>query len=138
MKTKPNMKKPTDCSTPVVHLAVNNPVITHEQLAAQDFEPNPEFGEFDLKMIEANEDNLKTICVGARMGLHMLSQSKTELIAGVRKANGNASDILKFMCDTRELAEQLVNLLMAAETRFAVAMANVYSEDGAVRSESQS
>jgi len=45
-----------------------------------------------------------------------------------------ASDgILKYLADARDAAEQLVNIIQSAELRFAVAMANVYQENGAPR-----
>jgi hypothetical protein len=46
---KPKMKKPADCSASVVKLAVNNPTVTHDQMAAQDFEPFLEFVNLDAK-----------------------------------------------------------------------------------------
>jgi hypothetical protein len=57
MRRKPKMKKPADCSAPVVKLAVDNPIISHEEMAAMDFKPVPTLAEFatDLQKHEGTK-----------------------------------------------------------------------------------
>jgi len=65
----------------------------------------------------------------------MLGQTKPELIDGLKKMDNARRDdeMLKWLMDGREAAEELLDMIHQAETRFAVAMANVYDEDGKPR-----
>lgn len=130
----PKLKKPTDCSAPVVSLAVSNPIITHEQLAAQDFEPSPEFVTVDPGLLESHEDRLKKISVASRMAIATLGFTKAQLIERTKDDPETCDSILKFLSDARELTEQLADFIKSAELRHAVALANVCAEDGSVRS----
>jgi hypothetical protein len=44
------------------------------------------------------------------------------------ESHGN--DMLKVLCDGKEFPEELVEMIAQAELRWAIAMANVYNEDG--------
>jgi len=122
----------------VVRLAVHNPIISHEELAAQEFEPSPYFIGFDKnpKAMEEHEEKLRTIAVMSRFAISTLGKSKAELIETVRKMDEdededvNSSNFLKYLLDSRGKVEAVLEFIVLAECRFAVAMANVYSEDG--------
>jgi hypothetical protein len=95
----------------VVRLAIDNPIITHEELAALEFEPSSRFVGFD--------------------------QSPKELIESVRGMDEkqdeevNSMNFLGYLTDAREKTEAILSFLTAAEIRHACAMANVYAGDEA-------
>jgi hypothetical protein len=133
---KPKMKKPADCSAPVVKLAVSNQVISHDEMAAVDFKPIPTFvglnDSFDK--MERHEEFLRKIAIVSRLAITFLGRTKAELVENVREAGNETNDgMLKWLMDGREAADELADMLKQAETRFAVAMANVYNEDGSPR-----
>ncbi len=115
--------------------------ITHEQLAAQPFEPVPEFANLNSKptVRERHERQLHDIAVVSRMAIHLLGLPKSEVVQILRSMvaeNNNAKsadEMLRTFVKGREMAQALVKVIEAAETRFAVAMANVVDQDGTVR-----
>jgi hypothetical protein len=70
----------------VVSLAVSNPICTHEELAAMEFEPWPHFVNFgkDPEAMERHEEVLRTISITSRFAVSMLGKTKDELIESVR------------------------------------------------------
>jgi hypothetical protein len=123
----------------VVSLAVSNPIITHEQLAALDWEPSPFFIGFDKnpEAMEEHEEKLRSIGIMSRFAVALLGKTKAELIEAVRAMDKdrdddvNSANFLKYMVDARKKIEALLAFVTAIEGRHACAMANVYSEDGA-------
>jgi hypothetical protein len=134
---KPKMKKPANCSAPIVKLAVSNQVITHEEMAALDFKPIPTFVGINdsLDKMERHETFLRKIAIVSRMAAHLLGLPKAEIIANIRKGADRQSDdeIFEALTDGREAADELADMIKQAETRLACAMANVYNEDGSPR-----
>lgn len=126
--------KPLDRSGPVVQLAVNNPIITHEQLAAQHFQPIATFVGLseNFEKLERHEGFLRKIAIVSRFAVSMLGQTKSEMIDGLKKVDDAqpADEMLKWLTDGREAAAELLDMIEQAEARFAIAMANVYNEDG--------
>jgi hypothetical protein len=122
----------------VVRIAVSNPIVTHEQLAAQEFEPWPEFVGFDKnpKAMEEHEQKLRSLGIMSRFAIGLLSKTKQELIESVRAMDKdrdeevNSMNFLEYMSGAREKVEALLSFITAAEIRQACAMANVYSDDG--------
>jgi hypothetical protein len=121
----------------VVRIAASNPICTHQELAALEFEPSSKFVGFDKnpKAIEEHEQKIRTIGVMSRFAIAMLTKTKAELIDTVRSMDEdedkevNSSTFLEYMVDAREKLEALLAFVTAAEFRHACAMANVYSEE---------
>jgi hypothetical protein len=114
------------------------PTITHEQLAAQDFEPVPEFVGLSDAVKKIHEQKLDDVSIVSRMSLHLLGLTKAEIIKNMREMAldtdmAEADEMLQTFVNGRELAECLVEMITAAEVRFASAMANVYAEDGSLK-----
>jgi hypothetical protein len=83
----------------VVRLAVTNPeklleILSHEEMAAQEFEPVPQLRGQKAKTFEElrkHQQRLDDFCVSVRMALSVLGQTKAELIEGLSemsKADG--------------------------------------------------
>jgi hypothetical protein len=113
-------------------------IVTHAELAAMAFEPVPEFVGLTSEAKETHEAKLQDISVVSRMAIHFLGLKKAEAIDKLRRwaaTDGAAApdEMLKTFAHGRELTQRLVVMLEAAETRFAVALANVVDQDGAVR-----
>jgi len=125
------IKPPANTSGRVVQLAVDNPIITYEQLAALEFEPWSPFVGFDKKpkAMEEHEEKLRSIGVMSRF-------SKAKLIETVRSMDeakdeeASSSSMLEYLTGARERLEALLAFVTAAEFRHASAMACVYSDDG--------
>jgi hypothetical protein len=123
----------------VVRLAIDNPIITHEELAALPFEPESRLAGFDQnpKAIEDHEEKLRHIGIMSRFAIAMLSKSKAELIESVRGMDEkrdeevNSMSFLAYLTAAREKTEAILSFLTAAEIRHACAMANVYAGDKA-------
>jgi hypothetical protein len=134
---KRNMKKPTDCSAPVVKLAVNNPVCSHDELAAIDFQPVATFVGLpnDLSKLERHESFLRSIAIISRVAVSMLGLSKAEVVENIRKGGDQEHDVemLEWLADGRKSATELLDMITRAECRYACAMASVYNEDGSLR-----
>jgi hypothetical protein len=116
-------------------LAVSNlkrPIITHEELAALDFEPyEPDVSPPDA--LKTLDETLGQFWAAARSALGVVKMTKVELIAMTRKigAKGSreeAERLLQFLVGGRELTEGLHKLIEAAEIRTAVALANIYPD----------
>jgi hypothetical protein len=125
---KPKLK-PIDRSTPVVQLAVNNPIITHEQMAALHFEPVPTFVGLsdDFEKLERHEGFLRKIAIISRVAVSMLGLTRAEIIENIRKEENPRRDdeMLKWLMDGREAADELVDMIRQAETRYGIAMARL-------------
>ncbi len=135
---KRKIKPPADISARVVQLAVDNPIITHEQLAAQGFEPFSKFVGFgkNPKAQVEHEEILRSIGIMSRFSIAILGMTKAELIDTVRSTDSarddevSSSSMLWYLTGAREKLEALLAFVTAAELRQASAMANVYSDDG--------
>jgi hypothetical protein len=131
------MKAPADTSGPVVQLAVDNPIITHEQLAAAEFEPWPELVGFgkNPKAQEEHEERLRSLGVMSRFSLAILGMTKAELIDRVRSMDedkdeeANSGTFLWYLTGARERLEAILSFVISAEIRHASAMACVYSDE---------
>jgi hypothetical protein len=75
----------------VVHLAVTNPeklleILSHEEMAAQEFEPVPQLRGPKAQTFEElrkHQERLDDFCVSVHMAPSVLGQTKAELIAGL-------------------------------------------------------
>jgi hypothetical protein len=112
--------------------------ITHQQLAAQLFEPVPDFINLNAKptVREDHERRLEEIGAVSRIALHLLGKSKPELIPDLRAMGcvHAADDLFRSIVEGREAAQALVRLIESAETRVAVALANVIDPNWTVHS----
>jgi hypothetical protein len=63
-------------------VAVSNPICTHEELAAPEFEPDPYFIGFDKDpaRMEEHEEKLRSIGIISRFAVALLGKTKAELI----------------------------------------------------------
>jgi hypothetical protein len=101
--------------------------ITHEPLAAQPFKLVPEFANLDSKptVMERQERQLHDITAASRMAIHLLGLPKSEVVRILRSmvAEDNnaksADEMLRTLVTGREMAQVLVKVIEAAETRFA-------------------
>jgi hypothetical protein len=122
----------------VVRLASSTPIITHEQLAATEFEADTYFVEFDKnpKAMEEHEAKLRSMGVMSRFAVSMLGKTKAELIEAVRSMDEkedeevNSGKFLWYMTGAREQMEALLAFITTMEIRWAIAAANVYADDG--------
>jgi hypothetical protein len=111
--------------------AIAEPIVTHEQLAAQDFEPHILSDNFN----EKNEEALCDFATASRLAVGVLNKTKAELIEVVNKLDADqpleedsAERLLEGFMHGRERGETLLELLKAAEIRLAIALANVRPE----------
>jgi hypothetical protein len=118
----------------------SKPQITHQQLAAQHFEPIPGFVNLNTneERKEQHEGALQDISVVSRMAIHLLGLHKSEMIQNMKKkaaedGHRTADEMLKMFVRGRERTEALLKLIECAEIRFASSMASVFREDGSVR-----
>jgi hypothetical protein len=133
------IKPPADTSGRVVQLAVDNPIITHEELAALEFEPCSHFIGFDKnpKAMEEHEEKLRSMGIMSRFSIAILGMTKAKLIETVRSMDKakdeevSSSAMLCYITGAREKLEAILAFVTAAEFRHASAMACVYSDDGA-------
>jgi hypothetical protein len=131
------MKAPADTSGRIVQLAVDNPIATHEELAAANFAPEQFFVGFanNPTAQEEHEEKLRSIGVASRMAGVMLGNTKAELIDLVRHMDKDKDEesgsmgMLEFLTDARNKLEALLAFVTAAEIRHASAMACVYRND---------
>jgi hypothetical protein len=122
---------------PVLRLAVSNPICTHEELAALEFEPFAQFVNFakNPQAMEEHEEKLKTISVMSRFAIAMLGKTKAEMIQSILDFDEDADEeassmaFLEYMTRARGNLEALFEFVTAAEIRHACAMANVYSDE---------
>lgn len=136
-KRQPKMKLPADTSGPIVQLAVDNPIVTHEELAALEFEADPHFASFgnNAKAQTEHEERLRSIGIMSRFSLVILGMTKQELIDTVRSMDkdkdpeADSSSMLYYLTGAREKLEALLAFVTAAELRHASAMACVYPDD---------
>jgi hypothetical protein len=128
---------------PVVRLAVANPsklleILSHQEMAAQEFEPIPQLAGSKAKTFEElkkHQERLDDFCVLARMALAILGQTKPELIealTGMDREGGydEVEGFVKSFAHGAERGESLVHFLRSAQLRLTVAMHNVYPNDG--------
>jgi hypothetical protein len=117
----------------IVRIAASNPICTHEQLAALEFEPSSEFAGFDQNptAMEEHEEKLRSIGAASRVAVVTLSKTKQDLIGLVvhldedKDKDSGSIRMLEFLTDARAKLEALLAFVTAAEVRFARAMANV-------------
>jgi hypothetical protein len=121
-------------------LPAGGPCITHEQLAAQDFEPIPSFVGFssDEQQKQKLEKFLADAAFVVRVSARINERTKAEVIELVKQMDASddaaeSDEMLKLLVDGRENVQELVAMLEGAEVRFAIAMANVYTEAGELR-----
>jgi hypothetical protein len=123
----------------VVRLAAaSDPIISHKQLAALEFEPDQFFIGFDKdpRKAEEHEEKLRSIGIISRFAVGLLGRTKAELIEAVRSMDVKGDDeassdnFLRYIVDARGKLEALLAFVTAFEIRIACAIANVYSEDG--------
>jgi hypothetical protein len=120
----------------VVQLPVSIPTITHEQLAAADFEAWPDFSNFkgNPERARAFEDGLRDTLENLRVFSHIAAAlvgfSKPDLIARAegldRQSEGLAEKLLEDLTRTREQAAILLKMISTAEARLDVAIANTF------------
>jgi hypothetical protein len=124
----------------VVRLAASTeqPLCSHEELAAMTFEPWPIFVDFEKKPgnLEKHRDQIHNVGTMSKFAIAVLGLTKDQLIEKVRQIDGGgdpevtADNFLRYMVFAREDLEELLTIVTAAEYRHACAMANVYAEDG--------
>ena|ERR1700722_18098176 len=116
----------------IVQLVAETPLITMQQLVDQEFEAVAEFANFqtDVASVVAHEEKLRNIAIGSRFAITVLGRSKAELIdlvkSMVEQEDGESEieALHKCLVDSRNLAEALTEMMMTAECRVAVAIAN--------------
>jgi hypothetical protein len=121
----------------IVRLATSTPICTHEELAALEFEPDPNFVNFGKspESMEHHEEALRTISITSRFAVSLLGKTKAELIESVRHFDedrddeANSMTFLSYLTAGREKLEALLDFVTAAEIRHACAMAVVYSDN---------
>jgi hypothetical protein len=126
-----------EAGTNVVTLAASNPIITHEELAALEFEAEPYFVGFDKDpaRMEEHEEKLRSIGIMSRFAVALLGKTKAELIEAVRAMDAGdeekvrSDNFLRYIVGAREKLEALLGFITALELRHACAMANVYPDD---------
>jgi hypothetical protein len=108
-------------------------VITHEQLAAQHFEPDDTYEE----LREKDEELLRDLALAVRFALGVLRKTKPELIEAMKKMGEDdglepeaPERLLGTFMRGRELAELFQHLTASAECRIAVAIANIRPDEG--------
>jgi hypothetical protein len=106
-------------------------IITHEQLAAQHFEPDDTYEE----LREKDEELLRDAALAVRFALGVLRKTKPELIEAMKKMDGDdrlepdaPERLLGTFTRGREIAECFQRLIDGAECRTAVAIANIRPE----------
>jgi hypothetical protein len=131
----------TDTDVNVVRLAVANPaklleILSHQEMAAQEFEPVPQLRGPKAKTFEElkkHQERLDDFCVMVRMALGVLGQTKAELIEALTAMNEDGGfdaveDFVKSFASGAERGETLVHFLRSAQLRLSVAMHNVYPD----------
>jgi hypothetical protein len=129
----------------VVHLAVSNPeklleILSHREMAAQEFEPVPQLAgpkAATFEELKKHQDRLEEFGVIVRMALGILGQTKAKLIEfleGIDEDGGidAVEVVIKDFANGAEQGETLVHFLRSAQLRLTVAMHNVYPDDGSV------
>jgi hypothetical protein len=132
----------TSTDNNILRLAVTNPeklleILSHEEMAAQEFEPVPQLRGPKAQTFEElrkHQQRLDDFCVSVRMALSVLGQTKAELIEGLvamEKAVGgegfdDVEDFVKSFGNAADQAATLVHFLRSAHLRLSVAMHNVY------------
>jgi hypothetical protein len=124
----------------VIRLAASTaqPICSHEELAAMQFEPWPSFVGFEQKPgnVEKHRDQINNIGTMSKFAIAVLGLTKDELIEKVRQIDGGgdpevtADNFLRYLVYAREDLEELLTIVTTAEYRHACAIANVYAEDG--------
>jgi hypothetical protein len=129
---------------PVVRLAVTNPeklleILSHQEMAAQEFEPVPQLRGQKAKTFEElkkHQERLDDFCISVRMPLGVLGRTKAELIGDLTaldKENGfDAVEgfVTSFAKAADHAVETSIHFLRSAGLRLTVAMHNVYPDDG--------
>jgi hypothetical protein len=128
----------------VIRLAASTaqPICSHAELAAMEFEPWPSFIDFDNKpgAAEGHRDQILNLGKMSKFAIAILGMTKEQLIEKVRELDANAEasgddvtadNFLRYMVYAREDLEELLTIVTTAEYRHACAIANVYAEDGA-------
>jgi hypothetical protein len=120
--------------------STEQPICSHEELAAMEFEPWPSFVDFDIKpgAAEGHRDQILNLGRMSKFAIAILGMTKEQLIEKVREIDANAEDendltadnFLRHMVYAREDLEELRTIVTTAEYRHACAIANVYAEDG--------
>jgi hypothetical protein len=113
----------------VVKLAVSNPIITHQQLADQQFEPVADFVNISdsLEKQRSHAAKMQRFEITLRMAIALLGKTKAELIEGVKNMEG-ADELLREFSEASDLAKELASMISSAECRVACALANVCDE----------
>jgi hypothetical protein len=124
----------------VIRLAASTeqPLCSHEELAAMTFEPWPIFVDFEKKSgnLEKHRDQLQNVGTMSAFAIAVLGLTKDQLIEKVRQIDSGgdpevtADNFLRYMVFAREDLEELLTIVTTAEYRHACAIANVYAEDG--------
>jgi len=103
-------------------------VLTHAELAAQDFKPWTPPTREELGKWREILENLHQM---VQLAHGVMGKSKPELIESLLKADaGHVATLVKRLARERETAQELVKLLDAAECRLMIAMANIYPDRG--------
>jgi hypothetical protein len=123
----------------VVRLAVKNPpleIMSYQQVRDQDFDPIPQrVGQPPYETLKADQDKFESFGVSVRMALATLGKTKAELIEDVRrfdKEHGHEGTcaLLASFTDGAEMGELLLHFVKSAEIRIAVALHNIYDDEG--------
>jgi hypothetical protein len=126
----------------IIRLAASTaqPICSHKELAAIEFEPWPRFVGFDNKpgAMEGHRDQIINLGRMSKFAIAILGMTKEQLIEKVREIDAKAENdddvtadsFLRHIVYAREDLEELLTIVTTAEYRQACAMANVYAEDG--------
>jgi hypothetical protein len=117
----------------VIKLVVDNPIISHDELAAQDFKAEPAFN--GRRRQEAHERMLIDLGISSRMAIGLLGKSKSEILKGMRAfdaedGKSGVDEVLDAFDIGIEVAETMLSVIQQAKSRYMIALANVYDEDG--------
>jgi hypothetical protein len=115
----------------VIRLAVNNPLVTYEQLRDQEFEPKAVFS--TREWMNTHEHMLTKLGMFSRAAFITLTFNKAELIEQVKKIDKTegkeaSAHVLAAFTEGIEIAKELLDFIRAAEIRHAIAMANIYEK----------
>jgi hypothetical protein len=112
----------------VIRLAVSNPVLTIKETAGGDFAAVPEFVDLQAnrRRTQAQEEKLQRLCAATHLAVIVLGRSKSELVELVRSIENErvgGAELHHGLMRGRELAAAILDMMTAAETRVAAALA---------------